>query len=715
MSPSTVLAAEGGGGGTDVSSVVVTAPRTGFGNTTNVLHDLPQNLMDISQSVTVLDKTLLQSEGVTSLADALHNVPGITIGGAEGGQIGNNINLNGFTARTDIYLDGFRDRGQYYRDTFALDSVEVLMGPSSMLFGRGSTGGAINQVSKRPNLNPSTEFSLSDTTNDLVRGTADLNAPLSDKSALRIAAMGQEGAVSTRKQTTVNDYGVAPSYKIGIGTPTEVTLSALLQHNRDRPDYGVSPLNGQPVRSGRDTVYGYSNDRTIQDITAVGGEIKHSFASGLKLRDQLQFNGVDTDARETASQGLGTVGANGFTPFNPVGISALPLSQMFARLQSHDRVIHDTSLFNQAEASGEFATGWVRHVLLVGTEFGHDDYRNQGYSRTGSCNGVALPAGYEGCVPVLNPPYTASPVTTSVATNLATGKADTAAVYLNDTVSLTSQFKLVAGVRYDNYDATITNSVNMANTPGNTNFPRLSQDVNYTSVRAGAIWQPSREQSYYVSYSTSFDPSLEQLTSTTGLSQPLPPETNTAYEVGGKWDLLKDQLDVTAAVFQITQDNSRSQNSDNTYTANGTIRVRGERLGVAGKLTRRWQVFGGYTHLDARIIDAVAVGTQGKVPSNTPGDTATVWTTYEVAKHWEAGGGAIYLSQRYLNNTDLASVPSYVRWDATLAYRQPRYDIRLNVFNLFDTRYYDSLIQSDGGRAVPGTGRTALVTLVFRP
>ena len=104
-------------------------------------HDVPQN-------VVVVNKALMESRGATSLTDALRNVSGITIGGAEGGQIGNNINLNGFAARTDIYLDGFRDRGQYYRDTFALEQVEVLMGPSSMLFGRGSTGGVINQVTK---------------------------------------------------------------------------------------------------------------------------------------------------------------------------------------------------------------------------------------------------------------------------------------------------------------------------------------------------------------------------------------------------------------------------------------------------------------------------------------------------------------------------------------------------------------------------------------
>jgi catecholate siderophore receptor len=697
-----------------VSEVTVTAAEGGYAKGVT-LSKLPGDLHDIPQSITVLDKSLLQSQGVSSLADALHNVPGITLGGAEGGQIGNNINLNGFTARTDIYLDGFRDRGQYYRDTFALDSVEVLMGPSSMLFGRGSTGGAINQVSKTPSLKPATEVSLSDTTNGLARGTADLNAPLSDISAMRIALMAQQGAVSTRDKTTVKDYGVAPSYVWGLGMPTQINLSALVQHNNDRPDYGVSPLNGRPVQSGMNTIYGYSDDHTIQDITAVGGEIKHRFASGLTLRDRLQFNEVDTAARETAPQGIGTVNSHGYTALPVAGISALPLSQLWVRLQSHDRTIHDTSLFNQAEASGDFATGPVKHSLLVGTEFGHDDYRNQGYSRTGSCNGVALAAGYVSCEPVLNPPYGASPPTASVPGNLAGGKADTAAVYANDAVSLTSQFKLVGGLRYDRYAATISNSINSTNTAGNTSFASLSQTVGFTSVRAGVIWQPTREQSYYASYSTSFDPSLEQLTSTTGLSQPLPPESNKAYEVGGKWDLLQDRLDVTAAAFQITQYNSRSQNSDNTYTANGTIRVQGARFGAVGKLTKQWQIFAGYTRLDAKIVNAVAAGTLGKVPANTPKDSATLWSTYEVDRNWEVGGGLVYMSPRYLNNTDTVHVGGYTRWDATLAWRQPRYDVRLNLFNLLDAHYYDSLIQSDGGRAVPGTGRTAMISVVFRP
>lgn len=685
------------------------------------LNKLPSDLRDVPQSVTVVDKALMQSQGAASLADALRNVPGITLGGAEGGQIGNNINLNGFSARTDIYLDGFRDRGQYYRDTFALDRVEVLMGPSSMLFGRGSTGGVINQVTKTPNLKPSTELTGSITTNGLLRATVDHNQPTSDTSAFRLNAMAQNGKPGTRDEISNQDFGFAPSYKTGIGTPTEITLSALVQHNNDRPDYGVSPLNGKPVDVDRDTFYGYTNDRTIQDIAAVSATIKHKFNPSLTLRNQTQYNSVHTNARETASNTPGTADAGGFhtLPGATPG-SNLPLSDLFVRLQSHDRNIHDSSLFNQTELTAKFNSGTTKHTVLIGTELGVDKYDNQGYYRNGACNGAPLNAGgattgYVACVPLINPDYTSSPSNvTSLPGNHATGSATTIAAYISDTVELSPQFKLVGGMRYDHYAASISNSINSSNTARNTTLASTSQTVSLPSWRAGAIWQPTDAQSYYVSYSTSFNPSLEQLTSTTGLSQPLAPAKNKSYELGGKWELLDGDLSLDGALFQITQINSRSQNADNTYTANGTIRVNGMRASATGRITENWQVFSGYTRMNATIIDAIAAGTEGMTPANTPTDSASLWTTYRFQPHWEAGGGVTYVSSRYANNTDLVKVGRYARMDATLAYRQPRYDIRLNVFNLTNAHYYDALIQSDGGRSVPGSGRTVMLTLAYR-
>ena len=195
----------------------------------------------------------------------MRNVPGVTIGAAEGGNIGNNINLNGFSARTDIYLDGMRDRGQYYRDIFALEQIEILMGPSSMLFGRGSTGGVINQVMKKPLLNKATELSVSATTNGLVRTTADVNLPFEETNAARVSMMFQTGKASTldhdqRARLRHRAVGQARHRHAD-----RVTLSALLQHKKDQVPYGVPPLNGFPLNVPRNTDYGFNDDYTEQD------------------------------------------------------------------------------------------------------------------------------------------------------------------------------------------------------------------------------------------------------------------------------------------------------------------------------------------------------------------------------------------------------------------------------------------------------------------
>jgi catecholate siderophore receptor len=675
------------------------------------------DLRDTPQSITIITKSLMQSQGSTSLTSAVSHVPGVTIGAAEGSQIGTNINLNGFSARTDLYIDGMRDAAQYYRDTFALEEIEVLMGPSSMLFGRGSTGGVINQVFKKPTLTKKEEYSVSGTTNGLFRGTADINLPTSDTSAFRVAGMFQEGAASTRNQTNVLDVGLAPSYKFGIGTPTDVTLYALLQLNHDQADYGLPPVNFFPAQVNRNNAYGFSDDRTDQDVMFVGARVNHKFAENLSVRNQTQLNYVNTNARETAPQSVGTMGPGGYALIGS-GQTGLPTSSLFARQQSHDRNIYQWSLYNQSELNGKFDTGPINHAVISGVELGYESYYNQNYARNGFCNGVALaPAnstnGYVGCTSLDDPaggntPFNA--VTTP--TNLATAQAKAFAAYVNDTITIIPEVKFVAGVRYDVYWSQIGNTINLQNTPGNTVLGYAEQTNTFTSVRGGPLFQPDKVQTYYFSYSTSFNPSLEQLVTTTGTTQPLPPTTNEALEVGAKYDLLGGNLQLSAALFQITQNNARSQNNDGTFSATGTIQAKGFRTGVTGRITDEWQVWGGYEYLDSRIVNGIAAGTTGMVPLNAPRDSAALWSTYTFARTYELGGGFTYLGQRYANNTDSTVVPQYWRFDATAAYRQPTYDLRLNVFNLFNTTNYEQIIASDGGRVVPGTGLTAMLTYV---
>ena len=675
-----------------LDKVDVTATTSSYDAQSTAIGKTQQSVHDIPQTVNVINRELLQAQGATSFADALRNVPGITIGGAEGGQIGNNINLRGFTARTDIYLDGFRDRGQYYRDTFDLEQIEVLKGPSSMLFGRGSTGGVINQVTKQPILHELDEVIATVGSDDRYRVSADLNHPFSDTSAGRVNVFAQDNH-STRDVMSNKDGGLAPSLRFGIGTPTEITLSALLQRNHDMPDYGIPPLNGKPAPVNFDNFYGLTDDRTNQDVAMLGARIEHKFSDDVELKNQTQYNRYRTDARETAPNNL--VGTDGTAIDRTKGnYTDLPPDDILVQLASHDRVIHDTSLDNQTDFTAKFATGAISHTLLTGLELGHDTYENQAYVRSG------LPL-----LSLLDPAYLpqADNVVQSVGNN-AYGTANTIGVYANDTLKFSDQWQAVGGLRRDRFAATLDNSISA---PG-----QASQTVYFTSKRAGLIFQPAYEQSYYVSYGTSFDPSLETLTVTNN-TQALPPEKNRSYEVGAKWDLFGDKLDLTAALFDVEKTNARTQVSTTEYELSGDIRVRGGEVGVAGHVTDIWQVFAGYTRLNATIVKA-ADGTQGNTPANTPRDSASVWNSVTLSPQWEVGGGATYLSQRFAANNDLVSVPGYVRWDAMIAWHQPKYSVQFNVLNIGDRKYLDALIPSDGGRSIPGIGRTFLATIDYK-
>jgi catecholate siderophore receptor len=666
----------------------------------------------VPQSVTIVNRAVMDSQGASSLADALRNVPGITIGGAEGGQIGNNINLNGFSARTDIYLDGFRDRGQYYRDTFALDQVEVLMGPSSMLFGRGSTGGIINQVSKKPQLKAATEVTGSVTTNGLVRATADVNTPTGDTSAFRISAMAQDGKPSTRDEMTVQDFGIAPSWRFGIGTSTEITLSALLQHNEDMPDYGLPPSTGTRSTS--------TATRTTASTTTARARTSPRFRPASRTSSRRtcacatrpQFNYVPP-MRETAPNAVGTINAGGFTALTTTN---LPLSQLYVRQQSHDRNIRDYSIFNQTELTAEFDTGPVKHTLLTGLELGHDGYNNQNYYRNGSCGSTPLNAngattGYVACTPVVDPVYR---LTGHVAER-------------RQPAGRLSQHGRRLRQRFDRVQQAMEGGGRPALRPIYRQHQQLDQLRQHQRQHRAAVCQPDRQLHERASgRHLAADGAAVVLRVVWHVVQPVAGTTGrhggpaiagpgeeqivrTGRQVGSaQW-----RLAVNSAIFRITKDNARSQIDATTYALTGKIQVDGFRLGMTGRITK-WQVFAGYTYLDGVIENGVAAGTEGKVPLNTPKHTATAWTSYAILPSWEIGGGAFYMSQRYANNTNTVQVGGYVRWDGMIAYHQPKYDVRLNLFNIFDKKYYDALIQSDGGRSVPGTGRTAMLSFTYR-
>ncbi|HYC45320.1 MAG TPA: TonB-dependent siderophore receptor [Burkholderiales bacterium] len=647
----------------------------------------PTPIRDIPQSITVINRAVLDAQAATSLTDALRNVPGITLSAGEGGVIGDNINLRGFSARTDIYMDGMRDRGQYARDTFFLDSVEVLKGPSSLLFGRGSTGGVINQVTKRPDLHARTEVSASVGTDHYYRSTLDFNRAISDTAAFRVAAVAHD-AKSTRDVTETNRYGVAPSLRFGIGTPTEFTLAALVQRNRDVPDYGFPLLGGRPVDAPPERFYGFTDDAFDQDINVVTATINHRVSPALTLRNQTQYGRYRTDASPT--------------PVAIVGAPApgTPLELINANRNTRDRVLEDSSLVNQTDLIVKAATGGIQHTIVAGVEIAREEFHTDSYTWTGL-----------GTVNLGNPAYGPKPASATRALNTATEvDADTFAVYVHDQIDLTKHWKLVGGLRWDRFSA--DSSQVAAATGVRTELGRTDKMV---STRAGVIWQPTEMQSYYVSYGTSFNPSAETLTLNANTAA-LAPEKSRSYEIGAKWDFLDGGLMLNTALFRVEKTNARTTDPiTRVQTLEGDIRVDGAELAAVGRITRLWQIIAAYTLLDGEILSSRdvsgAVAAQGKTPQNTPRHTASLWTTYRIAPEWEAGGGLVASSKRFVNNFETAEIAGYTRYDATLAYIQKAYEVRLNLQNITDKTYFET---ASGGRAVPVRGRTAIVTGTFR-
>ena len=268
----------------------------------NSMSKLSESIRDTPQSMAMISKELLDDRGVTSLNDALRNTPGITLGAGEFSWQGNNPTIRGFSARDDLYLDGLRDFGSYPRDPFNLETVEVLLGPSSILFGRGSTGGAINQVTKQPLRERLTSMALNVGSDDTVRATADLSRPvalLGDTGAFRLNALAHRGEVAERNGARMERFGIAPSLSVGIGTDTQATFGYMKQTSDDRPDYGLPWLGNRPAPAERDRFYGFDSDYLETDADILSTQVLHRVSDTIRLDIQARYADYEREQRIT--------------------------------------------------------------------------------------------------------------------------------------------------------------------------------------------------------------------------------------------------------------------------------------------------------------------------------------------------------------------------------------------------------------------------------
>ncbi|WP_374554288.1 TonB-dependent receptor [Aquitalea pelogenes] len=687
LSPSLALAAETGQTLETVTVEGEAPVRDTYKTETTSIGKTKQQLRDIPQSITVVNQQLMQDQGVATLKDALRNVPGITFAAGEGGRSGDQVVIRGFSAATDTYRDGMRDIGQYNRDAFNDEKVEVLKGASSMLFGRGSTGGVVNQVSKSPYLGNKLEGDLTIGTNDYQRVTADINQMTGDHSAVRLNLMDTHDG-SDRGAAKNERWGIAPSVAFGLGEPTTVVLSYMHQEENNVPDYGV-PYNSvtrQPLSVDRSKFYGFDSDYEKTSADIVTAKVTHDFGNGTELSNQLRYNRFWRDVSPTA----------------PRLASSDTSATGLMRRSKPMRDGVDQSVNNQTDLTTRFATGDIRHTLLTGLEL---TYELSDTSRYALLN--TLPTTTIGN-PVSSTAYNAARYRSSNTKF----QASDIALYGMDTIELTRQWKAVLGARFDRFEGDYNvRGFNSNGSVNSSNTYDLSRTDNVWSWRSGLIWQPDMAQSYYFSYGTSFNPSGETYSLDKATAK-VDPEKNRNIELGAKWDLLDGDASLRAALFRIEKTNERNTDPDDTtlVTLSGKRHTNGIELEGSGRLTERWEIFAGVTFMDSKI-DKAAPGlnsTTGKMPRYTPRATGNIWTTYKFTDQITGGIGATYVGKRYANETNTLYLPSYTVANAMLSYETKHYRLQLNLNNLGNKTYYDGAYT---GHATVGTPREAQLTI----
>jgi len=668
------------------------------------LPKLTQPLRDTPQTITTIPRQVMQDQGVTTLRDALRNVSGLSINAGEASRQGDSISIRGFTASTDFYIDGMNDFGSYYRDPFNTDQVEVLTGPSSVLFGRGSTGGVVNQVSKSPFLDNYRSGSITFGTNLTKRLTADVNTPidgLGPGAAFRINVMGHDNEFTYRDDAENSRFGIAPSLSFGLGTDTRTTLSYLHQTEYDMPDYGVPWLDvsgshiARPAPVSWENFYGFdSNDFLRTNVDVVTGKIEHDINDSLTLRSQLRYANYLRDFRITEPQVTTVVSAA--TPFSQISVNRNILAGQSA----------ETYLEDQTDMTSRFSTGFVDHTLVTGIAIGRQTSDPTRFTFTG-VPGTNL------ATPDPDQPFSA---TTSRISSQVGATAYTQAAYLVDTLKLAPQLDLLGAIRYDRFDAHVHQNVTNVTSTNNQVAGSFSRVDEKPSWRGAIVYKPEEHGSIYVQYGTSFNPSAESLalaSNTVSLS----PEESETYEAGSKWDVLHERLSLAGSIFQITKTNARETDPNNALNQinAGTIRVEGFSLSGVGRVTDQWQVFTGYTYLDAVVVSSPAKDA-GNRPASTPRNTYNLWSTYELTQRWQVGGGINYVSSRYASslndaNGERRETPSYWTGQAMVKYRvTDAVNVQLNGYNLANKLYYEQIHPS---HVIPAEGRTFLLSTNF--
>jgi catecholate siderophore receptor len=690
----------------------------------------PIPLIETPQSISTISAATIHEQGATTLRDTLRNAPGISLAAGEGGSQGDNLTLRGFTARNDIFLDGMRDFGSYYRDPFNFSEVDVLEGPSSVTFGRGSTGGVINQESKAPADRPFVLIDGNFGTDLTRRFTADINQPLKHLgpgAAIRINLMAHEANVAERDVTQTRRFGVAPTLALGMGTHDRLTAGYFHFAENDIPDYGIPWYFNAPAPVARHNYYGFRDGNYLRtDVDMLTVKYEHDFTDSILLRNKARAANSQRDARITEPQ-LNNATTGTITP-------ATPLEQVLVNRNQIATFSNEGLLWDQLDLTAEHRFLGIHHVFVLGAEGGREtsdpkrptfNYVNPAGKTVNSVPTASLltPNEDQSFSGVSNPSSNVHVISTSYG------------IYLLETMQFGRHWDLIGGARLDRFyteEKSIsypTPLMAVAGGPLTQGAPTITYPTRLDrkpSYRAALVYKPVAFGSIYFGYGTSFNPSAESLALTVGASGTgtanLAPEFNRSYELGSKWDLNGGHLALRADIFRTNKDNAREASPTNSllYVLAGTQRVDGAEFEVKGRITSQLQLLSSYTYLHSEVVHSqyypLAVG----YPlANVPENLFNFWATYAPIHRLTLGAGGNFVDSRNASSTvpldattgRVKQVPGYFAANAMGSYRlSEQLALQVNIFNLANRNYIDQIHPS---HIVPGAGTSALFGLNF--
>lgn len=703
-----------------------------------------RSVQETPRIVTVLTNDLLEDQNVTELRDALRNVSGISLQAGEGNPPGGDqLKIRGFNARDDINVNGSRDLGNYFRDPFYVDQIEVVKGPNSAFSGRGSAGGTINFVTKQPLMEDRNRVETSVGTDSLFRVTGDFNRRIDDNSALRLNVMNHTQDVPGRDETNQERYGFYAAYVWGLESDTQVEVDFLHTRQNNLEDKGLpfdregfsgdtaelTENDGERTPGGQrapdgyytgklppgidySNFYGHQDDYQDIEVDQLGVAVEHRFSDQVALRNQFRASRVHNDSITSSPRLIIPEAAWGSGDFSQ--------AQVRGDLKPRDQ--EDLSFFNQTDLITSFETGGLSHDLVVGAELGYVDIENK---RRPDVKGPATDLYNPAQRTRPNAPYDGSRHRL---------ESEQVGLYALDTIALNPQWDLHGGVRWDHVESTATD-YGYDDPIG----PSTRTDSEW-SGNLGLVFKPTQNGSIYASVGTAFDVTgtfdrgLVQLAgggSAEGGGREdiideaafnTDPEKTVAYEVGTKWNLA-DNLLVSAALFRTDKTNARTPaqgGGDMLDVLDGEQRVEGFEIGAMGSLTPVWDLYTSYTFMDSEVRSSNNPWEEGSRLGGTPEHTFNLWTTYDVLPEWTVGGGLEYVADQVNNVTSepgarrrQVEIDSYTVFHASTTYRFTEdLQLRVNAFNLADEEYI-SQVAEGGAQGIPGPGRHVIASLRY--